>query len=221
MSGGAGARPGSAVVFDFGAVLFRWQPVELLRTALPGLATSDDAARALAASVFESFTPESDWALFDLGRLDEAALAERIARRLSLQADDVRRLVDAIPPHLVPIEPMVALARRLKAAGHRMFFLSNMPAPYAAALQAANAFIGEVFDDGIFSAHVGLMKPQPAIFDAAGTRFALQPSATLFIDDHRGNVEAARSAGWSAIRYADPAQCEAEVLAAGWLPSPD
>jgi putative hydrolase of the HAD superfamily len=205
-----------AVVFDFGAVLFQWKPLDLLRHTVPELAADEAAARALAAQIFESFTPASDWALFDLGQLDEAALATRIARRTGATEPQVRRVIDAIPPHLVAQPASVALFRELKAAGHRMFYLSNMPAPYATSLERHNDFIAE-FDDGIFSGRVGLMKPNAPIFELAVQRFGLVPAHTVFIDDHAGNIEAARTLGWQGVQFQSAAQTAAALRDGGWL----
>lgn len=206
----------SAVVFDFGAVLFQWRPLQLLQQVVPELAPDEDRARRLAAQVFESFTPDSDWARFDLGRIDEAGLATRIAARIGVPPGQVRRIIDAIPPHLQAQAATVALLPRLQAAGHRLFYLSNMPLPYAEHLERENPFIAG-FEDGIFSGRVGMMKPHEAIFELAEHRFALDPARTLFIDDHAGNVQAARQRGWQALRFADAAQCERALRATGWL----
>jgi putative hydrolase of the HAD superfamily len=205
-----------SVVFDFGAVLFQWKPLQLLQATVPELAPDEERARALARQIFESFTPASDWAQFDLGLVDEATLAQRIARRICATEAQVRSVVDAIPPHLEPQAPSIALFRQLKAAGHRMFYLSNMPARYADILERRNHFIAE-FDDGIFSARVGLMKPQAAIFDLAQQRFGLEPAQTVFIDDHAGNVAAAQALGWQAIRFVSAVQCRDDLHAGGWL----
>jgi putative hydrolase of the HAD superfamily len=205
-----------AVVFDFGAVLFQWKPVQLLRLSVPELAPDDASARALAAQIFESFTPESDWARFDTGELEEGPLAERIARRIGATTAQVRRVINAIPPHLVAQAPMVALFRQLKAAGHAMYFLSNMPISYAARLERENPFIAE-FEDGIFSGRVGLMKPQPAIFELARKRFGIEPARTVFIDDQAGNVAAAQALGWQGIRFENAAQCRQALQAGGWI----
>ena len=204
-----------SVVFDFGAVLFQWQPYRLLQECLPELAPDEDSARRVAAQIFESFTPDSDWARFDLGRIAEAELAERIAARIGVQPAQVRRVIDAIPPHLQPQSATVALLKHLKAAGHRLYYLSNMPHPYADHLERCNDFVAD-FQDGIFSARVGLMKPHAAIFELAERRFGLVPADTLFIDDHAGNVEAARTRGWQTVRFVDAVQCRAEVRALGW-----
>jgi HAD superfamily hydrolase (TIGR01509 family) len=205
----------AAVVFDFGAVLFQWQPLQLLQQVVPELAGDEVAARALAASIFESFTPDSDWAQFDLGRIDEAALATRISRRIGATAPQMRRVIDAIPPHLQPQQPTVELFRQMKARGHRMYFLSNMPLPYASILEQQNAFVAE-FEDGIFSSRVGLMKPHAEIFDLAQKRFSLEPGRTVFIDDHAGNIDAALAQGWQGVRFVEAAQCAEDLRRLGW-----
>lgn len=204
------------VVFDFGAVLFRWQPAVLLRQTLPHLVADDASARSVAAQIFESFTPGSDWLQFDLGRLEPEALAQRIAARTGLAAADVRRVIDAIPGHMTPLAGTVAVFRALKAAGYRTAYLSNMPAPYADHLERTYDVVRE-FDSGIFSARVGLAKPAPAIFALADARFATGAEAPLFIDDHPGNVAAAQAHGWQALRFTDADQLRRDLQAGGWL----
>lgn len=205
-----------AVIFDFGAVLFQWQPLVLLQQTVPDLAPDEAAARRVAASFFESFTPDSDWARFDLGLVEEEELAQRIATRTGAPEDRVRRVIDAIPGHLQAQADTVTLLQRLKAAGHRLYYLSNMPRSYAEHLERHNAFIGD-FLDGIFSARVGLMKPHREIFELATERFALHAARTVFIDDHAGNIAAARAHGWQGVHFSGAAQAERELLRDGWL----
>ena len=207
-----------AVVFDFGAVLFHWQPLALLRQVVPELAPDEPTARTLAGSIFQSFTPDSDWAQFDLGRLDEATLSQRIATRIGAQAAQVRRVIDAIPEHLQAQPDVVELLHALHGAGHRLFFLSNMPVPYAAHLERVNPFLS-AFQDGIFSGRVGLMKPHAPIFELAEQRFLLDPPRTIFIDDHAGNVEAARARGWRAVQFIEASGCRQALREEGWLPA--
>jgi FMN phosphatase YigB (HAD superfamily) len=209
-----------AVIFDFGAVLFRWQPAALLQQVVPELAPDDAAARALAASIFQSFTPHSDWARFDLGLIDAGALAQSVAGRIGLKVQTVAWVIEAAGHHLVALPTSVELMRALKAEGHRLFYLSNMPLPYAERLQRDNPFIGD-FDDGIFSSRVGLMKPWPAIFELAQRRFQLEAGPqTIFLDDHAGNVAAGAKQGWQGLHFVDAAQAERELRQRGWLSPP-
>jgi putative hydrolase of the HAD superfamily len=206
----------TAVVFDFGGVMFRWQPLALLQEVVPELAPDEATARETAVRIFQSFEPQSDWAQFDLGRIAPEVLTRRIAARIGAAEAQIRRVVDAIPGHLEAHPESVALMRRLKAAGHRLYYLSNMPEPYAVHLEREHAFMAD-FADGIFSARVGLMKPDAAIFRLAQQRFALDPPRTMFVDDHRGNVDAARALGWHALHFRSAAQCEDDARALGWV----
>jgi 2-haloacid dehalogenase len=51
------------------------------------------------------------------------------------------------------------------------------------------------------SGDIGLIKPDPAIYDRHTKDFGLTPSATLFIDDSAANIAAARAYGWNAIHF--------------------
>jgi len=201
----------AAVVFDLGGVVFHWKPTRLLRETLPDRAPDEAAAEGLTAAVFQGFTLDSDWALFDLGRTDADGLAARIARRTSLAADEVRRVIDAVPVHLKPDAATVALIERLAGAGQRVCFFSNMPASYAEHLQRLNPFFAR-FDGGVFSSQVGLMKPDAAFYERAADVLGLDAARTVFTDDVQANVDAARGHGWDAFVYRDAAQCEAELV---------
>lgn len=198
------------IVFDFGGVVFRWQPLGLLRETLPQRARDDEQARDVAAELFQGYAPQGDWSAFDRGEIGADTLAQRIARRTSLSEAEVLSFVDAVPAHLEPIAETVALLGRLKAAGHRLFYLSNMPAPFADHLQRTHAFMA-CFADGVFSSQVRLMKPQPAIFCAAAQRFGLAPHALMLIDDVAHNVDAARAVGWQAILFRGAPECVAAL----------
>jgi putative hydrolase of the HAD superfamily len=123
-------------------------------------------------------------------------------------------VIDAVPSELTPIVDTVALLRRLHAQGHALYFLSNMPAPYADHLDATHDFIA-LFRAGIYSARVGRIKPEAAIFAHALRTFGIAASETLFIDDVAHNVAAARDAGWQALHFRDPRQCEDEFVRLG------
>ena len=201
------------IVFDFAGVVFHWSPTALLRQTLPQRAPDDAAAQALMAELFQGFVPGCDWADFDLGLIEPDALAERIARRTGLAEAELHAVIGAIPHHLAAHEPTVELMHRLKRDGHRLFYLSNMPAPYAEHLERSHDFF-HLFDDGVFSARVQMMKPQPEIFHAAAQRFGLAPAELVFIDDVHHNVEAARALGWRGLHFTSAAGCAAALEAA-------
>jgi len=203
------------VVFDLGGVVFQWKPLQLLQELFPQQVTSEAAAREWAAQIFQTFHPNADWAQFDLGLIEPEPLATRIAARTGLAEADLLRLMHGIPPHLQPIQGTVDLIHDLKAQGHRLYFLSNMPAGYADHLVRENSFFSQ-FEDGIFSAHVQQIKPLPDIFATAQARWPLQ-GQPVFIDDVQHNIDAAQQHGWQGIRFETPEQVRADLVAQGYL----
>ena len=204
------------VVFDLGGVVFRWQPLVLLQELFPSQVRNEAQAREWASQIFQTFHPEADWALFDLGRIEPEPLAQRIAARTGLAETDLGHLIANIPPHLQPIQGTVDLIHDLKAQGHRLYFLSNMPAGYADHLVRMNSFFRQ-FDDGIFSAHVQQIKPLPDIFATAQERWPLR-GQPVFIDDVQHNIDAAVQHGWQGIRFESPQQVRSDLVGLHFLP---
>ena len=70
------------------------------------------------------------------------ALAVKIANRVGVTQEEMQTLIESIPNHLSPLPGTVQLLADLKAAGHPLYFLSNMPATYANFLVEAHDFFG-------------------------------------------------------------------------------
>ena len=210
--GAAGSAP--TLVFDLGGVVFRWQPEAFLARLLPARAADRAAAKQLAADFFQGFG--GDWAEFDRGRIEAAPLAQRIAVRLGLSPAEALRVIDAIPDELQTVPETAVLLQRLRAAGRRLVFLSNMPAPYARHLRAHRDVL-TLFEHGVFSCQTGRIKPEPWLFAHAEQAFGAAASKLLLIDDLQANVDGARAAGWRALRFEGAAQCDAELVSLGLL----
>ena len=200
------------IVFDFGAVLFDWQPAHLVAQYFPERAATPVQARALAQTIFD----HDDWRGFDSGRVALEQVVSRTASRLELPE---ARLHDALGPigeRLAPIVCNIDLLaglrdRRDMQGDIRLYFLSNMPEPYARALERRHDFL-QWFDGGIFSSDVKLGKPDLAIFELLASRYQLAGNDTLFIDDNLANVQAADALGWKTIHCEAPEQLPAQLI---------
>jgi putative hydrolase of the HAD superfamily len=122
-----------AVVFDVGGVVVRWQPLELMRTHLPMVEPQEAVAQ-----VFQGWALGADWPAFDLGQVEPGALATRIATRTGYPRAALVSLIAAVPEHMQPMAESLALIERVRAAGHRLGLLSNMPRPYADQLEQSH-----------------------------------------------------------------------------------
>ncbi len=64
----------------------------------------------------------------------------------------------------------------------------------------------DAFDALTISAEVGVMKPEPRIYELALQQLKVTASEAAFVDDVRANVEAARALGMHGILFQNPAQ---------------
>lgn len=205
-------QPPLHFIFDFGAVLFRWRPDVLLAQVLPQRVHDPASAQHWKEQIFQSY--QGDWGDFDDGRVTVPELVARISARTGLAPEEVQAVVAAVPAELAPIAGSVAILAALREAGHRLFFLSNMPEPYAQHLERSHAFLSW-FEAGVFSARVGCRKPAAPIFELALARFGVASHEALFIDDHPANIAAAQALGLPALLFTTPEQLALDLAARG------
>lgn len=202
------------IVFDLGAVLITWHPVDLVAECFPEQAHTAPEAGHLAHAIFG----HADWQAFDRGTLSMSDVVDRTAERLALNHSGFKALVEGMGERLIAMDDTVLLLQRLAALRAqraaqdpiRLYYLSNMPVPYARALEQSQDFFQD-FDGGIFSGDVQHIKPEPEIYQLLQTRYALDPTRTVFIDDLLGNVHAAHAQGWHGIHFHN-AQQTAQAL---------
>jgi len=97
--------------------------------------------------------------------------------------------------------PMIELAHRLSAR-YRVYLLSNIGDLHWTHL--AREYRLHALGHGALPSYVaGVMKPHAGIYAEAERRFALEPRATVFVDDRADNIAAARGRGWHGIVHQD------------------
>ena len=196
------------LVFDLGQVMIRWEPEALVRRFFPDRCGTDAQAQSLAQTCFRS----KAWSDFDAGLLDTDGVALQLAQGIQEPLSRVRAMVVDIAHALTPIDASVHLLAQLhqwrqsqKVMGLRLWYLSNMPEPYADHLIEAYSYF-HAFDGGVFSGRVKLAKPDPAIYAHAELVLGLVPDHTVFFDDHWPNVQAANERGWQGVHVPQPGQ---------------
>lgn len=90
---------------------------------------------------------------------------------------------------------------RARTAGLPMVLLSNAPAHLSNVLDATD-WRRHLMDDALYSARLGLCKPDPAAYEhaLAATGIA-DPGRVLFVDDRADNCRAARRLGLRTLHY--------------------
>jgi HAD superfamily hydrolase (TIGR01509 family) len=204
------------VIFDLGGVVFNWQPRQLMREVFPHRVQDEAQAHTLYTEIFQSHETDGDWAQWDLGLIEPREMAQRIAGRLNMSASEIERLVHAIPGHLAVKTDTVALIESLKAQGHRLLYLSNMPQELALWIEQEHPF-DHWFEAGVFSARVQQAKPDDGIYHRANEQLGLHGVSPIFIDDMPRNVQTAQRLGWRAIRFESAEQVRQDLGAHGVL----
>jgi len=71
--------------------------------------------------------------------------------------------------------------------------------------------IADAFDAILISAELGIIKPNPLIFQAALQTLKVAPAEAIFIDDFEPNVSGARAVGMHGIQFLSPQQAWADL----------
>ncbi|MDZ7710367.1 MAG: HAD-IA family hydrolase [Roseovarius sp.] len=199
----------STVVFDIGNVLLRWEPRAAFRHAF----ASDAEIDALLGEVgFSEWNYANDRGR---GRAEAvAAIAARWPQHVAVMDGYFDRF------HLTireKIEASWEVLRDLRAAGHRVWALTNFSADTWPEALRLHPELGEVFEGIVVSGHEGMVKPEREIFDLLCARAGVAPETCFFIDDSAANVAGARAAGWAAHRFAGAGELRAGLCERGLL----
>ena len=92
---------------------------------------------------------------------------------------------------------------KVKELNYPCYILSNWSAETYEGMEDQYPFLKE-FDGKIISGRDFLIKPDPAIYELAISRFDLIPEETLFIDDRLDNIQAAQNLNFQTIHLTDP-----------------
>jgi 2-haloacid dehalogenase len=195
MASSAGAC--QAVVFDLGGVLIDWNPRHLYRK----LCADETTMEWFLAEVCHAAWNEEQ----DRGRTFAAGIEEAAARH-----PEHRPLIEAYFARwgemmAGEIDGAVALLAELRDAGHELHALTNWSAETFPHARERFAFL-DWFDSILVSADVGLIKPDPAIFQLLLERIGRTPAECIYIDDNARNVAAAAALGFDAIAFEGAAQ---------------
>jgi putative hydrolase of the HAD superfamily len=116
-------------------------------------------------------------------------------------------------------DAMLAWVERLHGAGYKLGLLSNLHQSFANHLREHAAWLRH-FHVPVFSAEVGRVKPEPEIYRHLLEKLDTPAHATLFIDDRRTNIDAARHEGMQGLVFTSVEQLRSDLSAIHFQPLP-
>lgn len=205
--------PEPCLVFDLGGVLIDVAPAE---ETIAGLAAaSATPVERLRGPLREAFTqrPYSLAERFQAGEVDAGAFLAELDAMLErpLGPEQLRRAVEAMLRAPVPETP--ALLDELAARYRVACFSNTNPIHWRHALERFGFM--QRFQPRLASHEVGLVKPDPRVFDRVQTQLGVAAGDCVLIDDRAINVDAARSAGWTGLQFTGVTQLRVDLDALG------
>lgn len=199
------------VIFDIGNVLIEWQP-ERFYDATIGVDRRE--------AMFEAVDLHAMNERVDLGEpfcdtIYAAADANPAWR------DEIRLWHDRWIEMASPvIEQSVRLMQALQAKGVPVFSLTNFGIESYDHAAMYYPFLRE-FDRDFISGHLGMTKPNPAIYAAVEAASGVSGQAILFADDRHDNIAAAKAQGWQTHLFEGPQGWADRLVAHGLLSAED
>jgi epoxide hydrolase-like predicted phosphatase len=183
-----------AVFFDIGGVLEITPPTGWVERWEARLGLIPGGLSAAARDVF---------AAGSTGAMTEADVHQQLAIALGVEAATIDEMMADSwmqylgTPNAELIDYMASLRPRYKVG-----IISNSFVGAREREQRLYRF-EDLTDDIVYSHEVGVLKPDPRIYELACERLEVEPAAAAYIDDHVELVEGARAAGMIALLFED------------------
>lgn len=197
----------NAVIFDIGNVLIEWQPERFYDGVI---------GRERRTRMFEAVDLHGMNDRVDRGG-DFRAIVQEMADKTPDWRDEIRmwhsHWIDMAAP---AIDHSVRLLRALRRKETPVFALSNFGIA-TFEIGVDNYPFLEEFDRRYISGHMGVIKPEPAIYEMVEADCGLPPETLLFTDDRPDNIAAAAARGWQTHLFDGPEGWAARLVEAGLL----
>jgi len=182
-------------LFDLGNVFFDWNPKRILKPIF-----NDDER-------MNFFINNISFPLLDT-RCDAGITIEVAVNDAIKKFPDFEKEIKLYYPNHGNMvggffQKTVDIFYKVKNLNYPCYVLSNWSAETYEGMEETYPFLKD-FDGKIISGRDFLIKPDPAIYELAISRFDLVPQETLFIDDRLDNIEAAQKLNFQTIHLTDP-----------------
>lgn len=183
-----------AFLFDIGNVLLDFDYLKEFRRLF-----DEETAQEIANA---SVRKAELWKEMDAGRISYEEALALIIREAPHLHQQIPVAIDALYDQVEAFEYAESWLGRIKAAGFRIYILSNYGQIPFDKSKARMPFL-KYTDGALLSWEVKRTKPDPTIFEEACRRFLIEPEKTVFVDDSAANVAAAAAMGFHTVLFTD------------------
>ena len=197
-----------AVLWDLGNVLIDWQPAHLYRQHFD----DEEELRHFLDNVCNM-----DWHVHHDRGVPMAENRIALIEKFPHYENQIRMWETGLADMVTGTLPGTPEAiEALRARDVPQYALTNMPAEWIDWVVESFPSMAHMRDI-VVSAHEGVVKPDPKIYDITANRLPHDSGEVLFFDDRIKNVHAARAHGFQAEQFVDGVKLHADLQAHGLL----
>ena len=185
------------IIFDVGKVLVEYDPDGMMKK----LGFDEETLQNVNQAVFQNEL----WNESDRGVLSPEELLEAFIANNPAYEKEIRQVIDAVGDTISLMPYAVEWVKGLKERGYYLYILSNY-AEYTYEKTSHKMEFLPYMDGVVFSYRCKLIKPEKEIYEYICKTYELKPEESVFLDDRKDNVEAARNMGMHGIVFENYAQ---------------
>ena len=185
------------IIFDVGKVLVEYDPDGMMKK----LGFDEETLQTVNQAVFQNEL----WNESDRGVLSPEELLEAFIANNPAYEKEIRQVIDAVGDTISLMPYTVEWVKGLKERGYHLYILSNY-AEYTYEKTSHKMEFLPYMDGVVFSYRCKLIKPEKEIYEYICKTYELKPEESVFLDDRKDNVEAARNMGMHGIVFENYAQ---------------
>ena len=183
------------IIFDIGGVLVSFEPDRVFREM--GLPEEE-------VQILYQHTAKSPyWKELDRGVLPKEEVFQTMVNTMpqAYRKDAMEFFTKRIPEAVTSFDYSADWLKGLKERGYNIYLLTNYP-EWLFETHWKKGFTFVPYVDGkVVSGKVKLIKPDHAIYETIIKKYGLNPAESVFIDDVKENVQAAKETGLNAIQF--------------------
>ena len=185
------------VIFDLGGVLIE----------LDGPPVSPHKTNLSEAAIWERWLRSNAVRKFESGACDHHEFADQLIDEFGLEIPK-HQLLEDFEQWPIGFFPESEAMIQTLVGKTKLACLSNTNDLHWRRFKSESPIYDQM-DHLFFSFEMGLMKPDPEIFESVQTELDIPPYQLLFLDDNQMNVDAARARGWHSEATRGPSEVAA------------
>lgn len=183
------------IIFDIGGVLVNWNSKRAINNILPSIDVNEVLEKAR--PIFKQLS---------LGQIEQEEAVQIFINLLSITEAESTELMLELVRHQKPIKGTIEIITKLNELGLNLYLVTDNTKEFVQYYKkhVDKYVFMNYFKDIANSADLGVLKPDPIMYNHILLRHNLNPAETVYVDDIEINVKGAADLGVHAFLFTTP-----------------